>query len=251
MNNYLITFSPTGGTRRVAEAVVSAWADVRHIDLSEPAKRFDEIAFGKSDLAAIAIPVYNGRIPAFATERLLQMKADGSKCVIIAVYGNRAYDDALVELQDTAAQCGFEVMAAITAVAEHSIMRQFATARPDTADIAELADFGRKIIDAAKLTTGKGLELPGNRPYKKAGGAFVPKATHRCTDCGICARSCPAQAIDPRDPRRVDKSRCIGCFRCVTACPSHARRFSPLLLKTVALVMGKAFAGRKPNSLFI
>ncbi|MBP3455124.1 MAG: 4Fe-4S binding protein [Alistipes sp.] len=252
MSNFAITFSPTGGTLRVVQAVTSAWQDVRHIDLSEPAKTFDEVAFGKSDLVAIAMPVYSGRIPAFAVRRLLQMKADGSKCVIIAVYGNRAYEDALVELQDTAAKCGFDVIAAITAVAEHSIMRQFATGRPDKDDAAELAEFGRRIMEAVHTADSKALCLPGNRPYKNVdGGAFVPKATHRCTGCGICARSCPAQAIDTDDPRRVDKSRCIGCFRCVSVCPEHARRFNPLLLKSFAMLMGKAFAGRKPNELFI
>ncbi len=235
----------------MAEAVVSTWNDVTYIDLTTPAKEFNEIAFGHNDMVAIAMPVYAGRIPAFAVDRLQQIKAANSKCVIVAVYGNRAYEDALVELQDTASQCGFDVIAAITAVAEHSIMRQFATGRPNDNDLSELSDFGRQVMDKANRGETNAIDIPGDRPYRQAGGVFVPKATRQCSGCGICAQCCPAQAIDPNDPTRVDESHCIGCFRCVAVCPTHARQFKPLLLKAVALLKGKAFAGRKPNELFI
>ena len=48
------------------------------------------------------MPVYAGRVPALAVERLKGIKTSGVKCVIVAVYGNRAYEDALVEMQDVA-----------------------------------------------------------------------------------------------------------------------------------------------------
>ena len=48
------------------------------------------------------MPVYAGRVPALTVERLKGIKTSGVKCVIVAVYGNRAYEDALVEMQDVA-----------------------------------------------------------------------------------------------------------------------------------------------------
>jgi ferredoxin len=250
MMKYFITFSPTGGTKKVADAIVSTWGESEHIDLAAPSANFSNRCFCADDWVAIAMPVYNGRIPAFAAERLKQIKADGTKCLVIAVYGNRAYEDALIELNDTALQCGFKVIAGVAAVAEHSIMRQFASGRPDAADMNELAEFGKQVME--KFEAGDSVPaIPGNRPYRKAGAAFVPKAARNCNSCGICAKNCPVQAIDLTNPKQVDKSKCIGCFRCVAVCPSHSRRFSPIMLKLVSVLINKAFAGRKPNELFI
>lgn len=89
----------------------------------------------------IAVPSYGGRVPQAATERLSAIRGNGAKAVLLCVYGNRAYEDTLVELEDTAKQAGFRVIAAIAAIAEHSIARQFATGRPDAQDQARLHTF--------------------------------------------------------------------------------------------------------------
>ena len=86
----------------------------------------------------IAFPVFGGRIPALAAQRLKELEANGAKCAIVVVYGNRAYDDALVELQDLSESCGFRVVAAVGASVEHSIVREYGAGRPDKADIEEL-----------------------------------------------------------------------------------------------------------------
>lgn len=123
-------------------------------------------------------------------------------------------------MADAARACGFRVIAVIAAVAEHSILPQYATGRPNAADGAQLANF-------AAWIAGKDSEvapLPGNRPYKKSGGAgLVPKATRDCTRRGLCAEKCPVQAIDPAD-LTADAKACIGCMRCVRQHPHHAER---------------------------
>ena len=53
---------------------------------------------------------------------------------MVAVFGNRAYDDALLEMQDVASEIGFRVIAAVAAVAEHSIIRKYGKGRPDADD---------------------------------------------------------------------------------------------------------------------
>ncbi len=172
--------------------------------------------------------------------------------VLICVYGNRAYEDTLVELQDIAKQAGFRVIAAITAIAEHSIARQFAAGRPDEQDAQQLSAFAKQIRE--KLIAGDEKEpaIPGNRPYKKAGKAgMVPKPTKECVQCGVCAKKCPVQAIDLDNPQKVNRDACISCMRCVSVCPHSARKINSLMLSAVGLVLKKVCSGRKEYELFL
>ena len=210
-----IVFSPTGGTKKVADYVADALeGEASTVDLSDPELGFEAAQLAQGDVALIAVPSFGGRVPAVAAERLIKVRGNGARAVLVCVYGNRAYEDTLVELEDLARQAGFEVVAAIAAVAEHSIARQFATGRPDAQDVAQLAGFAEQIqrkLSAADSSTPK---IPGNRPYKNAGGAgMVPKATQACVACGACAAGCPVQAISAHDPKSVDKKACISCMR--------------------------------------
>ena len=150
MTIHQITFSPTGGTRRVSELLC---AGIGTTDTAtELCSWEDDIAYpdiAADDLAVISMPVFAGRVPMLAVERLKCVSAHGARCVIVAVYGNRAYDDALVEMQDIATAAGFRVMAAVTAIAEHSVCRQFAAGRPDASDAAQLGEFGAAILARA------------------------------------------------------------------------------------------------------
>lgn len=127
MKVHELCFSPTGGTQKVAEILTNALADeVVRVDLTDSKADFGAIALGQEDIAVIAVPSYAGRVPAPAVQRLSAVHGNGARAVLVCVYGNRAYEDTLVELQDTAKQAGFRVIGAVAAVAEHSIARQFA-----------------------------------------------------------------------------------------------------------------------------
>lgn len=253
MQIYEICFSPTGGTKKAADCLAGALGGpVTALDLTDPAPAAPAPALTGADLAVIAVPSYGGRVPAPAVQRLRAIRGGGAAAVLVCVYGNRAYEDTLVELRDAADAAGFRVIAAVAAVAEHSIARQFAAGRPDGADCRQLADFAARI--RAKQAAGDMAEpaIPGNRPYKKAGGTgLVPKPTGACTGCGTCARSCPVQAIDPHDPKKVDAGACISCMRCVSVCPQKARRVNPVMLAAVGVALKKVCAGRKENELFL
>ena len=248
MNVVEIVFSPTGGTEKVAHIIGGHWKEsVVRIDLSDYKTDFAKYKIEKEDMVLIAMPSFGGRAPAVAIERLKQMTGNGAKCTLVCVYGNRAYEDTLVEMEDAAKECGFQVVAAIAAVAEHSIMPQYASNRPDESDKKQLIHFADQI--AGK--DGEVVSIPGNRPYKKAGGAgLVPKRTKNGVKCGLCAERCPVQAIHSTG-YTTDSKKCISCMRCVNQCPEKARKVNGTMVSIAALAMKKACSIRKENELFL
>lgn len=253
MKLYDIVFSPTGGTNKVADCLTGALeGDITTVDLTDSKQDFNAVSLTKEDVAVISVPPYGGRVPAVAAERLGAVHGNGARAILVCVYGNRAYEDTLVELEEAAKQAGFQVIAAVAAVAEHSIVRQFAAGRPDAQDTEQLSNFAKQIQH--KLSTADTSEpaIPGNRPYKKAGKAgMVPKPTKECTNCGICAEECPVQAIDRENSKKVDDKACISCMRCITVCPQGARKVNPVMLSAASMMLKKVCSERKECELYL
>lgn len=252
MKIHQIMFSPTGGTRRVCEYIcdgIDQKPSVTDFCVKERQIRVPEIH--GEDLVIIAMPVFAGRVPALAVKRLKRIQSNHAKCVVVAVYGNRAYDDALLEMQDVAKEMGFRVVAAISAVAEHSIARVYAAGRPDAEDRKELAAFGAAIINKVEGTdTYKPLALPGNRPYRAGNVGPFPTADECCNGCGTCQKLCPADAIPADNLRSVNKEACISCMRCLSVCPIKARNIGQVE-KMVTEKLKTLCATRKSNELFV
>ena len=255
MNVSQIIFSPTGGTKQVADTITNVWGmAVNEIDLTNAETDFATLSLSKEDIAIIAVPSFGGRVPSIATQRISKIRGNQARCVIVCVYGNRAYEDTLIELNDIAAKSGFKVIAAIAAIAEHSIMHQYAAGRPDAKDQQELQDYAKKILEKINSSVAETStpQIPGNSPYKKAGGAgLVPKANSNCTNCGLCAKNCPAQAISKENFKVTDNKKCISCMRCVAKCPQSARKVNGAMVSAAALAMKKACSARKENELYI
>ena len=253
MSTYIIAFSPCGGTRAVSEALAAGFSDfVTYVDLMDRRRNFGEVELSAEDICIVAAPAYGGRAPSAAMDRLRKIRGNGALAVAVAVYGNRAIEDTLVEVADALTEGGFHVCAGVSAVAEHSIMQQFAFGRPNRADRTELADFARQIREKLDGGNVDMPALPGNRPYKEIHRvAMNVQAGDGCIGCGTCADHCPVGAIPFTDPGKTIPEICISCMGCVAVCPQQARYADPKLLAASIQRLQAVCEGHKPNELFL
>lgn len=242
-----VYFSPTGNTLKVARAISgNSGESVPETDLSVPA--FSN-TLKENEIFLAVMPVFGGRIPPVAVERLSSFRGNGQKAVAVVVYGNRAYEDALLELKTVLEECGFQVIAAAAFIAEHSIIRKIAAGRPDSGDLKIAAGFGADIMEKMLHGNPVPVQVPGNPEYKiYAGSSAHPKADERCTACGTCARVCPVGAISPETPSGTDQDKCINCMRCVSVCPVNARSLPAAMLEAVERMLREnASEARQPE----
>ena len=122
MNLYQIYFSPTGGTKKVSDIMSKTWNSPKiEIDLSNPDIDFSHFTFSTDDLCIVPVPSFGGRVPAVSLSRINEMTGGNAQTIIVVTYGNRAYEDTLIELKNTLKARSFHCIAAIAAVTEHSI----------------------------------------------------------------------------------------------------------------------------------
>lgn len=219
-NLTLIYFSPTGNTERYLEGMVQnieAPRQTINITSADPEPR----TFTEDDFVIFGAPVHGGRIPTQASKRLNAFKGNHTPCLLVASYGNRHYDDALMELNQIALENGFVPQAAAALVGRHTF-GEVQVGRPDQNDIRGAAEFLGKVL--SNIDINKKLNVPGNFPYKSqvAKGRFRPRTIEEtCIKCGICVRGCPMGAIDEDFVTISDD--CISCFRCIRYCPTHSK----------------------------
>ena len=258
----IISFSPTGTTQKVLESIAKGITveDVEHINLTLPEGAQQTIPPFSDELVIIGAPVYGGRLPVDAIDRFKQLKARKTLAILIVVYGNRDFEDALLELKNLAIELGFNPVAGGAFIGEHSFASMdvpIANGRPDSLDVQKAVDFGAKIKD--KVTTLQSpdvqmdLEIPGRFPYE--GGArpmAVSPVTREdtCTVCGTCAGVCPTAAISVNGSVATTIELCIRCCACIKNCPTGARIMEDSSWENIANWLKENCRTRKEPQIF-
>lgn len=254
---HLIYFSPTGTTRKVSEAIAQGLGVEKtfHYDMTLPESRSEVVL--TDGVAIIGIPVYAGRVPEICLPRLQSITSKDVPVVLVAVYGNREFDDALVELRDLSVAQGFNVIAAGAFIGEHSFStptQPIAVGRPDAEDLKQAVQFGKQV--AAKIEAGNfdTPDIAGNLPYKarpKLGGVAPETDREQCTLCGKCAEACPSGIITVADSVATDAGNCIMCCACVRACETRARSFNHPAIEEKRAILRKNCSIPKSPEIFI
>jgi len=253
----LAYFSPTGTTRSIVQAVARGISKntAEQIDVTKPDMRKQQLQTSKNDLLVVAVPVYIGRVPAVLSEWLHAIEADKTPAVCIVVYGNREYDDALLELKDILINRGCIPIACAAYIGEHSFSSSetpIAEARPDASDINHAELFGceinEKLLSISSVDHISDINIPGNYPYRgdsKLWSVDFIAISDACTQCGICAEGCPVDAIDSENSNLIDKEKCITCCACIKNCPQNARTMKNSIVKDAAMQLNKLCKERK------
>lgn len=255
---HLVYFSATFTTRKIARMLAETFGlPVIQHDITREAPDEDIVLDKPGDLLIAGVPVYAGRVPALASDALRRFKGHGTPAIAVCVYGNRDYDDALLELKDIIEDNGFKTIAAGAFVAQHSIFPQVGNGRPDTKDELQIKRFAHECQEKlASVEDPSALSEPkvkGHKPYKKPQGVPLhPEGdADTCTRCGTCAKECPTHAIPLEKPYKTDGKRCISCGHCIAICPQRSRRYTGLLYKTFGGIFAKSNSKRKEPEWFL
>lgn len=241
-----IYFSPSSTTKEITNKIADNFEGTYEIyDLLNYEKDKEPRRFGDDELVVVGMPVFAGRIPKIAREKLEKFKSDGTPTIAFVNIGNADIGDSLLELTDILKDNGFNVIGAAVFVSQHSIFNNVAKGRPDEKDLEKIKEFADKC--SGRIDTKGDVKVPGNKPYKEY--AVVPfKAgcdETLCTFCYDCVSACPQGAIPEDDPVITDEDKCDGCSACIYICPEDARSYVNDDFNQVAAAFEERFSKRK------
>ncbi|MCG8686826.1 MAG: EFR1 family ferrodoxin [Desulfobacterales bacterium] len=267
-----VSFSPTGTTKAIIEHIAKGMAPdhIEMMDCTNRSQREEKPFSFASDMVIMGTPVYYGRVPEEVVPFLNTLEAQNTPVVLIVVYGNREYEDALIELHDISVSQGFVPVAGGAFIAEHSYSlpsRPIAHGRPDETDIEDATAFGvqvkEKLNAATTLEAVENITIQGNRPYVEPKNlhmikqvreqlAFTPETDENtCIQCGQCADICPTNAIDAADFSKINRWQCMICFACIKNCPSQAKQMTDPHFNGAIKQLQAACRERKEPEIFI
>ena len=242
---WAVYFSGTGTTKKtvnfIADKLAEKFKTKKEIfDFTLPEARKIVKEFDKNDIVIFGTPVIAGRVPNVLLKYLDTLKGKEALAVPVVLFGNRDFNDALMELSDILAKDGFKPIGAGAFVGEHSFSKILAQGRPDEDDMKIMEEFSNKIYE--KITEENfNLDIfvkitHGERPFKyykpkDAEGNHIdirkvtPKTDEKlCDKCGVCAKVCPMGSIDFNNFSTIN-GICIKCCACIKKCHTGAKYF--------------------------
>lgn len=258
-NLNLIYFSATDTTKKILKQIASSMVEnYKEYDITLDNDRNTNLSFNSDDVVMVGVPVYAGRVPKFLIDYFKRIKGSNTLAIFVVLYGNRAYEDALLELKDTFEANSFLGIAAGAFIGEHSYTKEVANKRPDANDLEIANVFGVDILNKIKnqnlnLINSK-LDVKGNYPYKerKNSPKVAPTTSDACIDCGICAKHCPMGAINLKNFKEIDADKCIKCCSCVKKCPVEAKYMdNEFVNKLTKMLIDNCSLNRNEPELFI
>lgn len=255
-----VFFSPTGTSKKVIQAIADGAKTsqpIKHIDLTLP-QHVTDVTVAENELTIIAVPVYAGRVAELAKLRLKEVSGNNSPAILVVLYGNREFDDALLELRDIAVEQSFRVVAAAAFIGEHSFSTVEAPTghgRPDQNDLKIATDLGKSVMQ--KLSSDQvnpEIQVPGKTPYKDGmpNLPFAPVVDNEnCTECEECIAVCPTGSISLNGKIQINAEPCIFCCACVKACPVECISIRTTPMEEKAKALSANCQERKEPQLFL
>ena len=260
---WAVFFSPAKSTEKIVIATASAAAGtlgletVHFLDLTRPENRKEEVSFGDGDFVVIGTPTYAGRVPNKIMPYIREkIKGEGAVCTVLTTYGNRSFDDSLMELNLLMQENGFTILGGGAFVCRHAFASALAPDRPGQEDLKVAEMLGRKTAEKAETDQLTTPQFPGNNPV---GPYYTPLGTDgkpavflkarpvtdqsRCTGCGLCADRCPMGSIREADNYEVS-GICIKCQACIVSCPTGAKFFTDEAFLSHKAMLEKSYADR-------
>lgn len=254
---YLIYYSPALSTQKIARFIgKSISKNIKEYDITLNFESKPE--FDSSDFVLFAVPVFAGRVPAQASEAITQFKGNNTPAIVVCIYGNRDYEDALLELRNITQSQGFVPIAGGAFIARHSIFPNMAPGRPDEKDRIKILKFAQQSKESyneyIQHKPSNYLKVKGNFPYRNASAIpLFPKGDNKCNRCGTCVKLCPVGAIPEHNPTETNHALCISCARCTSICPKKSRTFGGDLYESVKMKFEENLAGirKEPETFFL
>lgn len=248
-------FSPKGTTRITALTIAQACAStLTEVNLLDQKQANTKRQFEKNELLIVAMPVYSGRIPSICTAVLENLKGSGTPAIAVVTYGNREYDDALLELVNILEAQDFFVVGAAAFIAEHSVFPTVATNRPDAKDKAVMKEFAQKALACVNRISDvpfNRIKVNGNNNYRATSPIPLKPVTKKgCSNCKACSIICPTNAIPIANVKETNHSSCISCGACIKVCHTKARKYSGLVYNMARVQFKKRYDARKEPQMF-